>query len=215
MFLGKHDMEDKIALIMDLLAGILIGIQFLLKRQTHAKIDKAILKRLRRRITPRGQLRRSVLIIAAALTAAVILFFIIRGIIVDMRGETFNITREVISTISLLAGLMVGIGVLVLTTWLSGKVTWLRRQDPISTIFFTAFLLGMVSILVLGAVAGRISVYIISFVVAFSVGTMLMGIWIATMPFAQRYLTFKSGVLVRFGILLFIVSRIIQLFSGS
>lgn len=206
-------MEDKITLIMDLFAGILIGIQFLLKRQTHARIDQAILKRLKRRIAPRGLLRNSVIILAGVLTAVILLFFIVRGLFVDLAGGVFTPCQIAISTAILIAGLVIAVGVLVLIIWLHKKVDWLRRQDPIKIIVLTTMLLSIVFVSIFISVVGRVSIYVTSFLAAFSMGIMLMGIWIGMMPYAQKYLTFKSGVLIRFGILLFIASRIIQLVS--
>lgn len=206
-------MEDKITLIMDLFAGILIGIQFLLKRQTHARIDQAILKRLKRRIAPRGLLRNSMIILAVVLTAAILLFFIVRGLFVDLAGGVFTPCQIAISTVILIVGLAVGIGVFVLIIWLHKKVNWLRRQDPIKIVVLTTMLLGIVFVSIFISLVGRVSIYVTSFLVTFSIGIMLMGIWIGMMPYAQKYLTFKSGILIRFGILLFIASRIIQLVS--
>jgi len=137
----------------------------------------------------------------------------VRGLFVDLAGGVFTPCQIAISTVILIVGLAVGIAMFVLIIWLHKKVNWLRSQDPIKIVVLTTMLLGIVFVSIFISLVGRVSIYVTSFLDTFSIRIMLMWIWFGMMPYVQKYLTFKSGIVIRFGILLFIASRIIQLVS--
>lgn len=90
-------MIGKIAIVLEILAGGLIVIQFLLKRETHTRIDRWLLTKLRRKIAPRGRLRRSVIVIAGVLTMSVLIGITLWGFFVDLGRETVQMGNLIAS----------------------------------------------------------------------------------------------------------------------
>jgi hypothetical protein len=202
-------MWEQASIIMEIFAGILLAIHFLLRRTIHTRIDKWLLTRLQRKIAPRGRLRPSVLAIAAVPTLTILIGIAIWGFIKDFKGGAWQTGDLVVSYVILIAAIIAGILIIVLIVWILNKY-FRNKTEPIYVVLISSFFIGIICVFLLSLL--KISIIpITSFLLTFAVTTMLMGIWLSVMPLAQKFLTIGSGVLVRCGLTLFIIAKIIQL----
>lgn len=204
-------MGDKGIIIADLVAGLLIGIQFLLASEQHERIDRKLLKKIGGDLLSNGHLKLKTMMIPGSLTTLVMLGIIIHGTVIDLVKGALSTGEILLSAVSLVGGTVIGIGILILTVWLHRKVSFFRKLNPIAVVITVGMLMGILSLTVFVMVAGKVSVHVIALVAAFSVGVMLMAAWTGGMKYIQRYLTFRSGVLIRLGILVFIGGKAFQL----
>lgn len=77
-------MGVKAIIIADLIAGVLIGIQFLLSRERHERIDNKLLDKLKKNALDEGALKIKSMLIPGSLTAIVMLGIIIHGTVIDL-----------------------------------------------------------------------------------------------------------------------------------
>lgn len=206
-------MDNKIVVFLDLTAGLLICVQFLLPQGLHESIDKRLLELLRPDADSKELLNRKVLSWSIIPTASIIIAIIINGMIQDLAKNILSIGEIVLSTFSMLSGVLVGIGVLIFIIWTRKRIHLFRKLNPISVVMVTSIVLGILSLWAFIVLTKTFSVHITAFLAAFTVGIMLMGVWMEATPLAQKYLTFRGGVLARLGLLIFIVSKVIQLTS--
>ena len=112
---------------------------------------------------------------------------------------------------SLTGGMVIGISLLIFVVWLYGKVRYFKKFNPIAVVVIIGLILSIVSLTAFAIVAGKVSIHVVALVAAFAVGVALMAVWTGGIKYIQNYLTFKSGVLIRLGLLVFIVSKSFQL----
>lgn len=202
-------MLEKVSIIMEIIAAVLLAVHFLIKRKTHTEIDKWLLTRLSRKITPRGRLRPSVVVISGILTLLILVGIAVWGFITDFQGKAWPTENLVISYAIFLAGAITGVLIIAFIVWIFSKYLP-RNNEPIPYVIGSSIVITLVCLFSLFFTATR-SIQITSFLLTLSFTSMIMGIWLGIMPFAQKYLTIKSGVLVRFGLFLFFVAKCIQL----
>lgn len=203
-------MGDKAIVVADLIAGVLIGIQFFLGEERYKKIDKWLLGKLRKDIIDDGSFRIKAMIIPGALTAIFMLGIIIHGMVTDLVQGNISTGRILLSTTSLVGGTAIGIGILFFTIWLHRKVSCIRKYNPTALVVTIGMLMGTLAIVAFVIAIGKISVHITALITAFAMGVMLMGVWTGGIEYVQRYLTFKGNVLIRFGLLVFVLSKVFQ-----
>jgi len=199
---------ERIAVILEIIAALFISIQFLTTRKWHSDTDKRLLAILSRKIAPRGKLRTFVLILTSLLAFIVILGFIIWGATQDLKNPNVNILRLMSLNGLSFAGFILSIIVVFTSIRVVRKY---KNINPVGFLVTMGFILGAISFFV--PLFLHANVYILSFIIFFTAGILLTSLWLGAMPYLQKYLTFKSGVLIRFGIIIFIVAKIFQLFS--
>jgi hypothetical protein len=201
-------MAERLVIILEIVATIFISIQFLTTRNWHTKIDKWLLKRLSRKISPRGKLRTFVLTLALTLTSIIILGFIVWGATQDLKNPNANLSRLMILNGLSLAGFILSVVIVFAGVNVLDKI---KEANPTVSIITVGFIFGAVTFILPLAVHANVAV--ITFYIFFSAGIIFTSLWLGVMPYLQKYFTFKSGVLIRFGIVIFIVAKIFQLVS--
>lgn len=206
-------MWEQFSLILEIIAGILLAIHFVIKRNVHSKIDKWLLNRLQRKITPRGHVRSSIIFFVGLLAFLTMITIAIWGFIKDYQGKAWPTGDLVVSYVLFVVAAIVGVLTISGILWIYNKQR-LWDLTPTSLVILFSILIFIVCFLVVGITATT-SVRTTSFLITYSFTTLITALWFGTMPFAQKYLTIKSGVLVRFGLALFIIAKIIQLKVAS
>lgn len=194
---------------LDLAAGVLVGAQFLLSQRLHERTDNW----LRRVITLPSDAKdpghKASLWVSIIATSIFFVGVTTYGVIQDLGKATFSSGELAISTGMILVGAILGIGALVGLVLARRKLHCLGRLDPIRTVMTASLVLGILPLLSLL----RIPSMLFPGVIGFTSGSLVMGVIMEGVPLARHYLTFKGGVLARLGLLLFIISKVIQLTS--
>ncbi len=204
-------MESKAIIMADLIAGVLIGIQFLVAREQYQLWDRKLLKKLRKRVFDDGSFSIKTMLIPGSLTAIVMLGIILHGTIKDLVQGNLNVVTILLSALSLIGGMLIGISVLIFIVWIHRKVSYFKKFNPTIVVVTAGFIISATSLTLFVIMTGKVSVHVIALIAAFSVGVMLMGVWTGGLKSIQSYLTFKNGVLIRLGLLVFVGSRAFQL----
>ncbi|MBI4188592.1 MAG: hypothetical protein HY529_05240 [Chloroflexi bacterium] len=205
-------MTNQIKIFFDMLAGILAGMEILVPKSIYKKIDEYLLGELQDTVTRRGSLRWLWIIGAIILTMVVILMLEFSAFTKDIGNG------RILETVALILGFLVGMIILAIVIRFYRLITSLRSINPTQFAIIAGFVLGVVSWIIATLLAGRSTshstILAVSFLIAFSASITIMGLLVGIMPLAKRFLTFQSGVLLRIGIILFIVARIIELRIG-
>jgi len=204
-------MESKAIIIADLVAGLLIGMQFLLTKEKYKSWDEKLLKKLQVNIFDSDSFKIRTMLIPGSLTAVIMFGIIIHGTIVDLTEGALNVGHVLLSAVSLTGGMIIAIGIMFLVVWIKNRVRRFRKFNPMIMVYLVGMVLGIALLSVFIMVVGRVSTHIIALIAAFAVGVMLMGVWAGGMRYIQQYLTFTKGVLIRLGILIFVGSKLLQL----
>ena len=175
-------MAERIVVILEIIAALFISIQFLTTRKWHSDVDKWLLSRLSRKITPRGKLRKFVLIFALLLTFIIIFGFIVWGATQDLKNPNVNISRLMALNGLSFAGFILSIIAVFISTRLLDKN---KNINPMGFLITTGFILGAITFFV--PLALHANVYIISFFVFFASGMLLTSLWLGVMPYLQKY----------------------------
>ena len=206
-------MWQQASIILEIIAGMLLAIHFVLRRKSHTKIDNWLLTRLQRKIVPRGRLRPGAVVIAGIPTLMILIGIVVWGFIKDLQGKTWQTGELIASYAILVAAIIAAVLTISFIVWILNK--YLRnKSEPIYIVLVLSFIIGVACILIVPLTSTYL-IQLTSFLLTFAVTIMIMGIWLGVMPFAQKYFTIRSGVLVRFGLALFIVAKIIQLKLAS
>ena len=202
-------MLENFSIILEIIATGLLAIHFFVKRKAHTQIDQWLLTRLRRKITPRGRVRPIIMVIVGILAFIVMISMAIWGFIKDYKGGAWQTGDLVVSYLLFAAAVIVGIITILVILWIHYKY---RFPDfaPINLIITFSILITFIFLFTL-MLTGTHSVKITSFLLTYSFTMLVMAIWLSAMPLIQKYLTIKSGVLVRFGFFIFVVAKFIQL----
>jgi len=202
-------MLEKLSIIMEIIAAGLLAIHFLMKRKTHTTIDNWLLTRLSRKITPRGRLRPGVMVIVGILTFIVMLSIAIWGFVKDYQGKAWPTENLIISYVFFIAAAIGGILTITVILWIHNKYRF-TDYNPINLVIILSVIISLACLLIASLLAAN-SVRIVSFLLTYSFTTLVIALWFGAMPYAQKYLTIRSGVLVRFGFIIFIAAKLIQL----
>lgn len=201
-------MMNQMKVVFDMIAGILAGMQVLLPKGYYEKVDNYLIGELRDTVTHKGSLRWLWLIGGIIVTVTIIVMLVFSSIIKDLNQG------RVAETVVFITGFIVGITILAIITRFYRLISGLRDFKPTEFAFLSGMILGIISFVIVILLAGRVSVLAITFLVPFSVSSMIMGILFLMMPAAKRFLTFQSGVLLRVGVIMFIIARVIELKNG-
>lgn len=204
-------MGSEAIIIADLVAGLLIGIQFLITKEKYKSWDENLLKKLQVNIFDSDSFKMKTMLIPGSLTATIMLGIIIHGTIVDLMEGALNVGHILLSAVSLTGGMIIAISIMFLVIWIRTLSSRLRKFSPMLIVYLVGMVLGIAFLSILIVIVGRVSTHIIALIAAFTVGVMLMGVWAGGMKYIQQYLTFTNGVLIRLGILVFMGSKCLQL----
>lgn len=205
----------KVSLVMEILAAALLAVDVLLEKPRLAKIDKWLLKRLKKNIVEEGRVSSVGSVIAGVLTLLVLGGMVVYGFVIDFYQQK-PIDNLIVSSIMLMAGTFAGIAMAVGVVWLHGKWSYLTRLNPLIFVNQTSLALALIILFVQWGLSHYVSsVALVSYSLASSVSVALTGLWIVAIPTTQKYLSFHSGVLIRLGLLIFIIAKLIQFLSPS
>ncbi len=200
-------MAEQVSIIMEIIAGILLSIHFLLKKNVRATIDKWLFTRLSRTLIPRGRLRKGAWLFAGIISFCILAAIFIYGIITENNTST---TNAILSGTILVVGTILGIITVIFIVWLHGTYAKIRRFHPVGFVYLSSNVLGIILIFV-ALCTIKNSLIPFSFVTAYSVGMIVTGLWIMALPAFQSYFTLTNAVLVKIGLLVFVVAKFIQL----
>ncbi len=203
-------MLEKNIIPMEAIAGILLAINVLIPRSWLACIDRWLITRLSRTNTPRGRLRKSNWMIALGISFCILFGLVIYGIIIFLKSDGGQITSAIISITLLSAGIILGILSVIFLVWLHSTYSWLRQSHPVLFVSLVSIILGIIFML-LAIFALKNNLYLLSIVMTYSSVLILSGLWIALVPAIRSYLSFKSGVLIRIGLIIFLIAKFMQL----
>lgn len=198
-------MEIQIKVVFDLVAGVLAGLQVIVPKNVYKSIDDYLLGYLSERPTLKGRVLWPSILVAIFLTLGIILAVIFKSVSIDINNGRIH------ETIFLFVGLIAGILVIAMITRYYRKLLALKDLTPTSVAVTTGAVLGFLSIIGFFLFAGGGAVNLISFLAAFAVSSMILGICIGLMPIARWFFTFQNDVLLRLGVILFVIARIIEL----
>jgi hypothetical protein len=200
-------MSNQIKIVLDLLAGILAGMELLVPKTTYKKFDNYLLGGLQDTITRKGSVRWIWIFVAIIVVIGIFGALTFSAFSTDIRNG------RIIESVFVILGFLAGMIVLALVARFYRVINSLQKKNPMQLTFGVSLVLGIASLLAVLLINVHV-IILTSFLMAFSITTMLMGIIVAIMPLAQKFLTFQSGVLIRLGVVLFIVARIIELTNG-
>jgi hypothetical protein len=194
---------------LDLFAGILAATRFLLPIRWHEKIDNWLKEAI---ALPPGAVdpgHTKSIWFSIGIALAVFVVLTAWGMVVDLGKAILSVQQLAISSSLVLAGAIIGIGILVGIVLARRNLSRFNKLNPILTVMYASIILGLLSIIQLLWVPHQLFPAIIGL----SSGFLIMGLIMEGVPLARQYLTFEGGVLARIGLLLFIASKFIQLKS--
>ena len=194
---------------LDLFAGILVAAHFLLPKRLHEKIDGWLQKAMALPPGARDPGHTKSLWVSIVLALAFFVGVTAWGVVVDLGKAILSVQQLAISSSLVLAGAIVGIGILVGIVLARRNLPCFNKLNPILTVMYASIVLVVLAIIQLLWVPHQLFPAIIGL----SSGFLIMGLIMEGVPLARQYLTFQGGVLARIGLLLFIASKIIQLKS--
>lgn len=204
-----------LVIVLDLIAGLLIGAQFLVPRKLHKRMDGRLRDLLRIRSDMQNPLKKKNLIWSIIPTGILLIGIIVWALLQDV-AEGMPATGQLATSIVLaLAGVIAGIGSMIFIIWvikllilyIARYIHYLGTYKSIYSVMIISIILTIAAILVFRVTPVNFAIFIATYVITVSI----FGGWMEATPLAQKYLTFESGVLARFGLIVFITSKVIQL----
>lgn len=122
---------------------------------------------------------------------------------------------HIAQTVTLIIGFISGMIVLALITRFYGVIKSLRDAKPTDVGFGAGLILAILFWAAGLILVGHVSSAIFAFLVAFSASLVIMGTLLGMMPIARWFLTFQNDVLLRIGVISFIIARVIELKIGQ
>jgi len=200
---------SQVTVWLDLVAGILVATHFLLPKRLHEKIDSWLQRAMALPTGAKDPGHDASLWVSIILALVFFVVLTAWGVGTDLGKATFSVQQLVISSSMILAGAIVGMGILVGIVLARRNLPRLSKFDPILTVMYTSIIFGTLTVVSLLWAPRQLFPAIIGL----SSGFLIMGLIMEGVPLARQYLTFQGGVLARIGLLLFIASKIIQLKS--
>lgn len=207
----------QLVIVLDLLAGLLVGAHFFIPRHVHKRTDKRVLRFLRPQKDEQDLLQKRSLIwsgIPAGLTfVGIIVWAVLQGI----QKDAGSVGQAATSTVLMFVGALAGMGALVLVAWAERYIlNWAGRFIPTIRMTNLAPFVWVSSVVLcfLAIFALRIATgVLVPLLVTFALGNIWLMLWMLAGPHIRQFLTFQSGVLARLGLLLFIIGKLILLLS--
>jgi len=196
-----------------MVAGILAGLQILVPQKKYKRIDKFLLEGMKDTVTKKGSLRWLWIIFTLLIVVAIILIIEIPAFNTDIKNGVLK--THILSTITLIVGFLVGMFVSIVLARIDRTKGVFKDLSPTEIGPIAGFIVAGITF-GLGIFLANLSssyptIVIVSFLIAFAASSMIMALVIWFMPHAKKFLTFQSGVLLRIGVILFIIARIIEL----
>lgn len=210
----------KVVIILDLLAGILIATNFLVPDNALRRIDKWLWGELPTRKQALKPLHRKSIRISIPPAVLLFLGILVWAIVQDFGKRTFSIQQVAVSVGIYLLGAFLGMATLImLAGGPRGLPVWTRRfihtrpGTTLEDVWFISFVTSFLAFAVLFALI-MLKIIIeplIAFLATFVLGDFFLGMWMLLVPYMQGYFRLGNRVLAHIGLIIFIISKVIQL----
>lgn len=206
--------------LLDLIAGLLVALNFLIPDKTLEKYDKWILNGLPESGEEWDPLQPKSLRLSIPLATIVFVGLIVWAMLRDLANNTYSADQVAISALLYVFGALTGGVMLLILAFLLRRfmtLAWAKKifnikqkVDIRPAIWIFSMVLCLLPVLVLGPIGATGAIIAIG--ATFSIGSFLLGMWMLLVPFVCKYLTLRRDrVLARIGLIVFIASKLIQI----
>ncbi len=190
-------------LIVDLIAGLLVGIHLWVPETYRQTWDKWLIDNLAPNSSPVDEktIRGSIII-----TAIVVIGVMIWGYFTDINQGSFTSDELLNSSLLVITGIPIAGILIVAVIALYQKITTIHGV-PLVTIIAILGITCPLVLLLINVTNQTVDRIIIGFVFSLA----LLALLIQLLPLSRKFFTFDSGVLARIGVTIFILGKLIQI----
>jgi len=205
-------MPEIVATGLDLLAGVLIGVDLLITPERLARIEKCILAYLETLKDPLRHPRSESVKLSLGLTFLVFVVLCVYGAWQDVQKGRLSADLAM-SYGMLLLGSLLGLVVLVIVVWGIAKLLdslhlgRIVESQPIALVILPSFALALPPLFVLKYASNPI----VSLVLGFSFNVLLLGLVLEVFLLLTPFLKGPGHTIAKLGLAIFVLTRLVQL----
>jgi beta-lactamase superfamily II metal-dependent hydrolase len=204
---------SQLAIYLEIIAAVLAGLDYLVPDKVYKSLDKQLRNLLKYKGSAQAPLDKKSLSLSYLIVLVIVLGFIGWGAYQDINKDTFSTFEIVRASLLLIAGVLLGMAVLVLVTNLleklqkSFKITNFVTIGRSQLVWFSAIALMFAGIFSLAPTPQWLD----ALPVGFAFGAIMLDLMLLVLPLLQKWLTFRNKIMARIAILVFLAAMIIQL----